>query len=108
MNDGLEFTVGEVAAKLQSADPPRLLDIRDPGEWEIAHLEGGQLVTQELMDEVLNEWEKTTQIVCYCHHGIRSLQAAAFLRQKGFSDVYSMKGGIDLWAQEIDPAINRY
>ena len=79
-----------------------------PKEWDIVHLDGGRLLTDELLDEILNEWSPDTSIVCYCHHGIRSLNAAAFLQQKGFTDVSSMRGGIDAWSREVDPSLPRY
>ena len=60
------------------------------------------------IDEMLASWDKAAQIICYCHHGIRSAQAAMFLRENGFSDVRSMKGGIDAWAVEIEPGMARY
>ena len=104
----LEFTVQEVAELLKSENPPRLLDTREQSEWEIAHLEGGQLVTEALFNEVLNQWDRETPIVCYCHHGIRSMQTATFLRRQGFTNVRSMKGGLDVWAQEIDSSMDRY
>ena len=47
-------------------------------------------------------------IVFYCHHGVRSVQALLYLRQQGFDNVRSMKGGIDAWAQQIDPGMTRY
>ena len=104
----LEFTVAEVSQQLTSDTPPKLLDIRQPHEYQIVRLEDGQLVTQELVDEILANWEKDTPIVCYCHHGNRSLQATMFFRQQGFTNVRSMKGGIEQWAQEIDTSLPRY
>jgi rhodanese-related sulfurtransferase len=103
-----EYTVQEVAALLKSEQPPRLLDIRERAEWDIVHLQDGQLLTDNLLDEVLGEWSPDTPIVCYCHHGIRSLHAAAFLQQKGFRNVSSMSGGIDAWALQIDSRLPRY
>jgi rhodanese-related sulfurtransferase len=103
-----EFTVQEVAELLQSAAPPRLVDVREQAEWDIVHLPAGQLLTDQLLDEILSDWPQDTSIVCYCHHGIRSVNAALFLAQKGFRNVSSMRGGIDAWAQEVDPSLPRY
>lgn len=104
----LQITVQETAERLKSDAPPRLLDIREPEEWDIVHLPGAVLATQEAVDEVLANWPRDTEIVCYCHHGIRSMNAAMYLAQQGFTKVRSMRGGIDAWAQEIDPALPRY
>ena len=88
--DTSECSVREVADWLNSPRPPKLLDTREAAEWEIAHLPGSQPLTHELMDEVLNRWERGAPIVTVCHHGVRSLGMAKFLKQQGFTDVRSM------------------
>lgn len=103
-----EYSVHEVAELIKSDRPPRLLDVRERAEWQIVHLQGSLLLSEELLEEVLDKWPPDTPIVCLCHHGVRSLNAALFLQQKGFSDVASMRGGIDAWAREIDPHLPRY
>ena len=108
MSQAMEYTVQEVASLLKSPAPPRLIDVREPSEWDIAHLEQAQLITQELLDEMLGGWPRETPIVCYCHHGVRSMSAAVFLRQQGFVNTRSMRGGIDAWAREVDPKLRRY
>ena len=104
----MEYTVNEVANLLNTDTPPKLVDIRQPHEYEIVRLENGQLLTQELVDDILTNWEKDTPIICYCHHGGRSMQATMFFRQNGFTNVRSMKGGINQWAMEIDTKLPRY
>lgn len=106
--DNLECTPAEVRDMMTGENAPKLIDVREQGEWDLVHLEGGRLLNQHLIDEMLAGWDKATPIVCYCHHGVRSAQATLFLRQQGFSDVRSMKGGIDAWAIEIDPGMARY
>jgi rhodanese-related sulfurtransferase len=108
MATNLEYTVQEVSTLLKAPNPPKLIDVRQPAEWDIVHLEGAQLLDQELVDEMVGGWDRTLAIVCYCHHGMRSLSATAFLAQQGFTNVKSMRGGIDAWAVEIDPKLNRY
>ena len=108
MASNLEYTVQEVSALLKAPNPPKLIDVRQPVEWDIVHLQGAQLLDQELLDAMMAGWDKSTPIVCYCHHGMRSLSAAAFLAEQGFTNVKSMRGGIDAWAVEIDPKLNRY
>ncbi len=97
-----------LAEALKSSTPPRLLDVREPEELAIAKLEGAVLATQELVQELMARWPKDTPIVTYCHHGIRSLEAASYLIGHGFSDVRTLAGGIDAWAEQIDPALPRY
>jgi len=103
-----EYTVQEVAALLKLPQPPKLLDVREGPEWECAHLPGTRPLTQELLDEVIEGWDRAAPIVTICHHGVRSVSAAQYLAQQGFTNVCSMKGGVDAWAREIDPALPRY
>jgi rhodanese-related sulfurtransferase len=86
----------------------KLLDVRTSVEYSIAHIEGSILVDQALVEEIIASWPKDTDIVTMCHHGIRSLDAAAYLRGQGFSSVRSMRGGIDVWSTRIDPSVPRY
>jgi len=103
-----EYTVREVADLLKSSQPPTLLDTRESPEWELAHLPGSQPLTEALMDEVLKTWDRSTPIVTVCHHGVRSMNLVRFLQKQGFTQVRSMKGGVEAWALEIDPALPRY
>ncbi len=98
----------ELAEALKNGDAPKLLDVRTSDEYAICHLDGGQLATQELVDQMMNSWAKDTPIVTYCHHGFRSLDAASFLIGHGFTNVRSLTGGVDAWAVEIDPSMPRY
>lgn len=104
----MEITVHELRELLDGAAAPRLLDVRQPHEFEFVKLDGALPVTTELVDTMMAEWPKDTPIVTYCHHGVRSLQAARFLAQQGFTDVRSLAGGIDAWAVEIEPGLPRY
>ncbi len=93
---------------LESASPPLLVDVREPAEFDLVRLEGARLLTEKLVGEILEEWEPNANIVCYCHHGVRSAQAAMYFASKGLSNVSSMRGGIDVWALEVDPSLPRY
>ena len=95
-------------ARLLKEGTVRLLDVRTAGEHAIAHIEGGVLVDQALVDEIVTTWPKETAIVTMCHHGIRSLDAAAFLKAHGFTNVRSMRGGIELWSGTVDGKVPRY
>ena len=97
----------EVAAALGSDDPPRLLDVRSPAEWELARIGGATLMT-EVVAELVMRWPKDTPIVFYCHLGPRSIDAASYFAGHGFNEVRSMTGGIDAWSVGVDPAVARY
>ena len=103
-----QVSVHEVAEQLASETPPRLVDVREPVEIDIVQLEGSLRFTEELAQEIIDTWPPDTPIVVYCHHGVRSMNAAMFLSTKGLTNVVSMSGGIDAWAQEIDTSLPRY
>jgi adenylyltransferase/sulfurtransferase len=96
--------------QLQSASPPVLVDCREQDEWDLVHLAGAMLVPLSALAERLGELEslRAAPLVVYCHHGGRSLRVAHWMRRQGFARAQSLAGGIDRWAQEIDPALPRY
>jgi rhodanese-related sulfurtransferase len=98
----------EVGQKQDGSARLLLLDVREPWEFQTAHLEGATLIPLGHLPEHLDELEKEQEIVVLCHHGVRSLNATLYLRQLGFKNVKSLVGGIDLWSQTIDPKVPRY
>ena len=103
----LEITPQVVAAQLKGGEI-KLLDVRSPEEYEITNIPGSTLVDGNLAQEIVESWPKDTAIVTLCHHGIRSLDAAAYIKGHGFQNVKSMKGGIDAWSIQVDPSVARY
>lgn len=91
---------------------PVLLDVRQP--WEVAlariALPGADALDIPLheLPARLHELPEAQPVVCICHHGVRSLQAVAFLVRAGFDSVYNLAGGIDAWSMEVDPGVPRY
>ena len=71
---------------------------------------GGRPMPMSQLVERAGELEphRAGRIVCYCHHGVRSLQVVHWLRQQGFAHAQSMAGGIDVWSQQVDAAMPRY
>ena len=98
----------ELAARMKQGERLPLIDVRSREEWDAVHLEGATFFTQELMQEILSTWPKGREFVFICHHGIRSLDAAAFFVGHGFERVRSLAGGIDAWSAEVDQALPRY
>jgi Rhodanese-related sulfurtransferase len=94
--------------KGESESPIALIDVRSREEWDAVHLSESQFLTQELMQEILTSWPKEREMVFVCHHGVRSLDAAAFFAGHGFTEVKSLAGGIDAWSVRIDPSLPRY
>ncbi|MBI2300265.1 MAG: molybdopterin-synthase adenylyltransferase MoeB [Armatimonadetes bacterium] len=105
---GLEMSVGELAARLATGDEVYLLDVRERWEWDLCRLSGAVLVPMSELEARLPELPADRPVVAYCHAGVRSLRAAARLREAGYPDVKSLRGGIDAWSQEIDPTVRRY
>ena len=103
----LEISPAEAAVLLEQGET-RFIDVRTPQEFEIARIEGCALVDAALAREIVESWPKDTPIVTVCHHGVRSLDAAAYLRQQGLTRTRSLRGGIDLWSRTIDPSVPRY
>ena len=104
------FKVG-IGGKVRDGDVlPLLLDCRTTQEAELAQIEGSLLIPMHDVHARLGELEayRETPIIVYCHHGNRSLQVVATLRELGFEDARSMAGGIDLWSQSVDASVPRY
>jgi len=106
----LEIDCAAVKAKLDADDPFLLLDCREQGEYDTVHIASAVLVPMSEIQERVGELEphQHKEIVVYCHHGARSLQVTIWLKQNGFGNVHSMSGGIDEWAQSIEPGMPRY
>ena len=108
--DMLEIEPQQLADALRRGERVYLLDVRNDWEHQLARLPDQALIPLHELPARLDEVraERTAQVVCYCHHGVRSLSAAAFLRKAGFEKAVSLAGGIDLWSRVIDPSVPRY
>jgi adenylyltransferase/sulfurtransferase len=103
------FEIGsrELAAALERG-AVTLVDVREPQEYEIAHIEGARLIPLGHLPERLAELDSSEEIVLHCHTGERSRRALEFLRQSGFRKLKNLRGGIDAWSREVDPEVPRY
>src|ERR1700690_2710308 len=107
MNDEIEIKPEDLLAAVQGNDPPLLLDVRKPWEFDHCHIDGSVLIPLDQLPSRLSELDRQRPVVTICHVGMRSLMAADYLRSSGF-EVRSLEGGIDQWAERIDPALARY
>lgn len=87
---------------------PRLIDVREAWEVALCKIEGAHHLPMRTIPEVADELPKSEPIVVYCHHGIRSMQVAAFLERQGCAEVFNLHGGINAWAAEVDPGMQAY
>jgi molybdopterin/thiamine biosynthesis adenylyltransferase/rhodanese-related sulfurtransferase/molybdopterin converting factor small subunit len=92
----------------EKGDELILIDVREPHEWEIAHIDGARLIPLGQLPDRLGELDGHAEIVTYCHKGSRSMKALEILRGAGFGKVRSLAGGIDAWADRIERGMARY
>jgi rhodanese-related sulfurtransferase len=104
----IEMTPREVKELLARDNKVLFVDVREQWEYEAAHIEGSVLIPLREVPGNLQRIENAEEVVIFCHHGMRSLDAAVWLRSQGVEDARSMAGGIDRWSVEIDPTIPRY
>jgi sulfur-carrier protein adenylyltransferase/sulfurtransferase len=102
------ISVHELKQKTDAHEPFDLIDVREPFEYEIARIDGAKLIPLGEIGDRVDELQRGEPIVVHCHSGQRSAQAVRLLRQRGFSNVYNLDGGIDAWSDQIDPNVPKY
>ena len=106
---GPEITAEQLQREMsEKAGGVVLIDVREPHEWDIVHIEGARLIPLGQLPERLSELDGHAEIVTHCHHGARSMKALEILKGAGFGKVRSLAGGIDAWAERVDPGLARY
>ncbi len=101
-------TVGELQQAIANDHNITLLDVREAHEWEIVHIEGAKLLPLSTLPAGLDSLPKDSKVFVHCHHGKRSEKAVQLMQQQGFTDAVSVEGGIDAWAEQINPSLPRY
>jgi molybdopterin/thiamine biosynthesis adenylyltransferase/rhodanese-related sulfurtransferase len=102
------MTVHELKQKLDSKDKFVLLDVREPFEWDICHLDSAKLIPLGQLPSRMSELDSADEIVIHCKSGGRSAKAVRLLQEAGFSKLHNVEGGITAWAEEIDPTVPKY
>lgn len=103
-----EIRARDLAARLREAEPPVVLDVREPQEIAIAAFPGALSIPMSDIPSRAGELPRDREIVVLCHHGMRSAQVAGFLARQGFERIVNLTGGIDAWSLEVDPGVPRY
>jgi rhodanese-related sulfurtransferase len=86
-----------------------VLDVREPWEYQAARIQGSTLMPMgDVPSRAFQELDPEARIITVCHHGVRSMNVAVWLRNQGFENAQSLRGGIDAWSAEIDPTVPRY
>lgn len=108
--DSMSFSIlpKELKARIDKGDKLVLLDVREPWENSLAKLDGSILIPLGTLPQSLSKLDKNTEIIAYCHHGMRSADATGFLLQQGFPNVKNLVGGIDAWSIQVDGTVPRY
>ncbi|WP_226436152.1 adenylyltransferase/sulfurtransferase MoeZ [Rhodococcus yananensis] len=107
---GAAITAGELRHLLDTDGDVELIDVREPVEWDIVHIEGAKLIPKDriVSGEALAELPQNRRIVLYCKTGIRSAEALQVLERAGFADALHLHGGVLAWAQQVDPSLPVY
>lgn len=107
-----EISPGELRTLMNHPGPRdfRLIDVREEDEFRICRLEWAELIPLSQLPEQAPRRlvDKDRTIVVYCHHGMRSQHACEWLRRAGYQNVFNLTGGIDAWAQQVEPGMRRY
>jgi len=104
-----ELGAQELNAYLDAAnEQPLLLDVREPWEYDIARLEGAELIPMRTIPHKIPDFDPDRETVVICHHGIRSRQVCRFLESQGFSNLINLRGGVEEWAREVDNHMATY
>ncbi len=98
----------ELKQKLEAGEELVLLDVREPEEWDMCHIEGAVHIPMGSVPERVGELPRDKTIVCYCHHGGRSANVQGYLLNSRFPSVYNLVGGIHGWSTLVDPSVPTY
>jgi rhodanese-related sulfurtransferase len=94
-------------SRLDAGERPALLDVREPWEFELARIEGSELIPMSQLEERFTELDPDAEIVVICHHGNRSSYVAMALQRAGFENVLNLEGGLDAYSS-VDDSVPRY
>jgi rhodanese-related sulfurtransferase len=104
-----EISVADVKSMRDAGEEIIVLDVREPWELDVACISGSKHIPMGDIPARFNqELDPDDHIVVVCHHGVRSMNVTAWLRQQGFEKVQSLRGGIDRWSREIDSSVPLY
>ena len=103
-----EITPQDLKRRLDAREAPLLLDVREDWETKLCRLPNAVHIPIEEIESRTEELDPDSEIVVYCHAGVRSAAVAEYLRSLGFPRVRNLTGGVDAWARTIDAGMRRY
>jgi rhodanese-related sulfurtransferase len=102
------ITPSQLSERMRGHEPPLVVDVREPEEYELSRVEFARLLPLSLFNEWAASLDPERETVFICHHGVRSAQVCAFLSRQGFAKLHNLAGGIDRWSTDVDPSVPRY
>ena len=108
MDNNLEISASQLKQSLDRGEKILLIDVREPWEYNFCNIDGSKLIPMGSIPANLQALDVDEPVVCYCHHGMRSLDVTVWLRTQGVENVRSLAGGIDRWSLEVDTKVPRY
>src|SRR5258707_15208012 len=106
MND-LEITPAEAKQRLERGDGVLLVDVREPWVFELCRIAGAKLIPMGMIPANLQALDTDDEVICYCHHGMRSMDVAVWVGGQGVARAKTLSGGIHRWATGVDPGGSR-
>ena len=106
--DSFELSPLEFKKALEQDAAAVLVDVREQYEWDICYIDGARLLPTSSFDPATSGLDKEAPIYLYCYKGQRSMTALKELWNAGYKNLKNLKGGIDLWAEEVDPNMPQY
>jgi rhodanese-related sulfurtransferase len=106
--DDIQIAPQELKQKLDQSTDVILIDVREPWETQLGVIAGAKLIPLNTIPANMEVFVNAEEVIIYCHHGMRSLNAATWLRSQGVDGARSLTGGIERWSTEIDPKVPRY
>lgn len=103
-----DLSPAQLSERLAAPEPPLLLDVREPWEYEHCRIEDSVLVPMGTIPAQCSKLDPNRETVVICHHGVRSRQVAHFLERTGFTQVFNLAGGVDAWARDVDVHMKTY
>ena len=104
-----ELSPEELHARLASGEDIQLIDVRQPEEYAYCRIEGSQLIPLGELPRHVEELDENRPIVLICHHGVRSMQALAYLQHRhDMTNLLNLRGGIHAWSLRVDPTVAIY
>jgi rhodanese-related sulfurtransferase len=98
----------ELNARMKRGERLTLIDVREPVEYQIAHVEGARLLPLSQFQEWAGELKPEEEIIVMCHHGVRSAHVCSILAREGFKRMVNLAGGIDRWSNDVDSSVPVY